>query len=366
MRRLILVNTLYQMIVAIQLNNTVFTRDSVSLLISDHVRDAEKISQKVRGLNIFETVGFIETKGIIENRNALDKLKDFFDFSFKSNNRYSYYLKSFDNLFFDEFLCYNFWTDSYGLYSILYKHNSNITFSFFEEGILSYHFSPMDTGRRKLIRVIRKLLGKKSVTDAFGGFYCFYPELYHGDLKPIKIASISSNDPTASQIRKVFDIENNVEYSEKYIFFSSVYDFDGETPIGEFDLLLKISESVGRDNLIVKVHPRDTRSIYKENGIKVDSYSGAPWEAILLSGDFRKNVFLTTTSSSVLAGALMLPYPSETIFLYKLCDYERNGIAVKAVHEIEQTLDNQKVKNLFARISIAESLEDLLISKTRG
>lgn len=366
MKRLILVNTLYQMVVAIQLKNTSFTSDSVSLLISDHVRNGEEISQNVRRLNIFESVGFIKTKGVIENRKGIDKLKDFYDFSFKDVNRYGYYLNSCNDLYYDEFLCYNFWTDTYGLYSILYQHNKNITFSFFEEGILSYHFNPMDTGRRKTIRIIRKLLGKKSVTEAFGGFYCFYPELYHGDLKPIKIAPISSSDPTALQIRKVFDIKEIVEYNEKYIFFSSVYDIDGDLPIGEFDLLLKISEIVGRENLIVKVHPRDTRSIYKDNGLKVDTNSGAPWEAILLSGDFSSNVFLTTASSSVLAGALMLPNPSYSMFLYKLCDYEKNGIALKAVNEIEKTLNNQKMEKVFSKISIANTIEDLLISDSRG
>ena len=366
MRRLILVNTLYQLIVAMQLNNTFFSDDDVSLLISDYVRNADRIAQEVKKLNTFNSVGYIKTKGIIEKRTVLDKLKDSFDFSFRKENRYSFYFDSLDDLFFDEFLCYNFWTDSYGLYAILYNYNRDITFSFFEEGILSYHFSPMDTERRKAVRYFRRLLGKKSVTDAFGGFYCFYPELYHGNLKPTKIEPISSTDFTAEQIRKVFDIKETVAYHEKYIFFTSIYDIDGQSPIGEFDLLLTLAEKVGKDNLIVKVHPRDTRSIYKDNGLKVDINSGAPWEAILLAGDFSNNIFLTTASSSVLAGALMLPNPSDTFFLYRLCDYEKNGIALKAVHEVEKTLNNKNMSNLFSKISIIDSLEDLPITDSRG
>lgn len=361
MKRLILVNTLYQLIVAIQLRNTYFWNDNVYLIVSENTKNAEQITEKLRSLNLFSQVVYIKNKGIIENRTSFDKIKDFIDLSFKDTNRYSFYLEQFNDKYFDEFLCYNFWTDSYGLYSSLCKYNPNIVFSFFEEGLLSYHFNPLDTGRRRFIRNIRGILGKKNVIDAFGNFYCFYPELYHGGLKTKKLENLNPNEKTAEQIRIIFNLQNQIiKYREKYIFFSSIYDLDGDEAIGEFELLLSLADLVGRENLLVKVHPRDTRTIYAENGLKVDENSSAPWEAIQLCGDFRKNVFLTTASSSVLSGCLMLPYSIPTFFLYKLCDIEKNGIASKAASEIERTLSNEKMKDVFSNIKIINKLEELL------
>ena len=209
------------------------------------------------------------------------------------------------------------------------------------------------------------MLGKKNVTDAFGCFYCFYPELYHGNLKTKKLETITPNETTAEQIRLVFNLQNQIiEYKEQYIFFSSIFDIDGEKAIGEFELLLSLADLVGRDNLLIKVHPRDTRTIYAENGLKVDKNSAAPWEAIQLCGDFRNNIFLTTASSSVLSGCLMLPYSIPTYFLYNLCDIKNNGIAQKAVSEIEKTLSNEKLMESFSNIIIAEKLEDVVSTKT--
>lgn len=76
--------------------------------------------------------------------------------------------------------------------------------------------------------------------------------------------------------------------------------------------MLKVANLVGKDNLLIKIHPRDLRTIYSDNGFNVDKNSLIPWEAIQLSSDFSDKVFLTINSGSVLSGSTMSEKPVKT------------------------------------------------------
>lgn len=48
---------------------------------------------------------------------------------------------------------------------------------------------------------------------------------------------------------------------------------------------MQLAEKVGKDNILVKKHPRSTVHIFEEKGIAVDTNSSAPFEAIQLNND---------------------------------------------------------------------------------
>lgn len=143
-------------------------------------------------------------------------------------------------------------------------------------------------------------------------------------------------------------------------FFTSVYDFEGGNPIGEYELVCKVAKLVGIDNLLVKTHPRDSRTIYKDHGFNVDVNSSIPWEAIQLSGDFSDKVFLTINSGSVLSGSTMSEKPVKTFYMYKLCDIKENKSCQKNAQDIEALLCESSMKEVFRNVRIAEKIEDIL------
>jgi len=361
MRRLIIANTYYQLIFAIQLRRTKFQNDKIVLLLTDNSKNSANILTNVSVLSIFDESIYVETPGSRDCRSMIDKIVDFFQISFADSNRYEFYIKDIDDLYFDEVLMFNFNIRMYGLHSLLSKYNKDIMISIFEEGILSYNAFVISTYRRRIINFFRKIQGKASVDDALKNFYCFYPELYHGGLKAIKVNSITKDDITVHDIKNVFKIDKvSSDYPEKYIFFTSVYDFEGGDPIGEYDIACKIADLVGKDNLLIKVHPRDTRGVYEKNGFKVDKNSSIPWEAIQLSGDFSDKIFITATSGSVLAGSFMSEKPTRTYYMFKCCDISNNKTAQITAKSIMDLLNDCEMKKLLTNVSIAESVEDTM------
>ena len=94
MKRIIIVNTYYQLIVAIHLKTTLFRNDYICCLISDHSNDSKKVFDRVVSKMIFDECHYIKTKGVKENRSLVEKLIDFISISFCKSNRYEYYLSN--------------------------------------------------------------------------------------------------------------------------------------------------------------------------------------------------------------------------------------------------------------------------------
>ena len=84
--------------------------------------------------------------------------------------------------------------------------------------------------------------------------YCLYPDLYFGKLLVEKIPAIKTDSELINILKKVFNVDiDKKSYKEKYIYFSSICDFEGGKPIGEFELIKNIAHLVGKDNLLIKI-----------------------------------------------------------------------------------------------------------------
>lgn len=359
-RFLILVNTYYQLILAIQMKNSILRQNRVVVLLSDHSINSENVYKKLVINHIFDECYYVRSKNFDENISKFQKLKDCLLIGAGKPNRYGQYISQIKNKKFDEFICYNVCLiEIDGIYSMLYSYNKNIVFSLFEEGILSYKIDITKSKKRYLIEKIRKLKGLGNFYNDIFKFYCFFPYIYEGCGIPIEVPVIKKDSVTSLELKKVFSVEN-LTYKQKYIFFSSVYDFEGGKPVGEYELVCKIAKLVGKENLLIKTHPRDTRTIYLDNGFKVDTNSSVPWEAIQLSSDFSDKVFMTINSCSVLAGSVMSEKPVTTYYMYKLCNISKNESCKKNIRDIEKLLNQSFMKNILKTVKIAEKLEEIL------
>lgn len=358
--RLIVSNTFYQLIFAIQLRNTLFQNDRVVLFLSDHSINSFCIYKKLDESNVFDECYYVETKKLQYSSSWLEKFKDCLDVSFDKEGRYSDLLLCLSDKHFDEVLCFNYLNfEIDGFYSSLSKFNTDVKVSLYEEGIISYNQKLRKGIRRKLVNSIRKILRKPCFEDKIDSFYCFYPQLYKGVADPIQVPRIQRDSKVPQIIKHVFNPQTE-GYKQKYIFFTSVYDFEGGEPIGEFELVSQVAELVGMDNLLVKMHPRDTRDVYKQNGFFVDVNSSIPWEAIQLASDFEDKVFMTVNSGSVLAGSLMSDRPVRTYFMYKLCNMDNNELCQTTIKEVERFLADDSMREIMKNVHIAECIKDIL------
>lgn len=366
MKRIIICNTYYQVIFSIQLKNTIFKYDYITLLISDHSNNTKSIVNKMIREKKFEECYFVQTKSRLYGAKKInDKIKVMLDAMFGMSTIHNSFLKNVRNKYYDEIISFNYALDIDSYYAYLYKYNPKIKCSMMEEGLFSYDFSMLNNvefkKKRDLISAVRKVFRKTTVLDSLKNFYCYFTAIYNGTLIPIQVPKIEINSKTANDLKNIFDLGNKLDgYTQKYIFFTSVYDFEGGKPVGEYELVCKVADLVGKDNLLVKTHPRDTRSIYTDNGFNVDKNSSIPWEAIQLSGDFSDKVFMTINSSSVLSGSTMSEKPVRTYYMYKLCDISGNESCKRNARDIESLLQNDEMKDVLRTVHIAEKLEDIL------
>lgn len=355
-----IVNTYYQLLTCLQLKNTIFRNDNTILCVTDHSNGMERVFKILSDKKTFSEAIFVKTKQIDFSNDKFYRIVDTFKISFDIKNRYTKLIDEIKEKEIDEILFYNtgyLFVDA--VLSYFGKFNKKISVSLFEEGILSYNFEFDFFKSRKIINKIRRIRNRRTLKELSNRFYCFYPNIYFGTLEAIGVPLISSSSIIVQELREIFTPDLSV-YDKKFIFFTSVYDFEGGRPVGEYNLVCKIASIVGKDNLLVKIHPRDTRTIYQDNGFNVDKNSVIPWEVIQLSGDFSDKVFLTINSTSVLSGSTMSEKPVITYYMYKLCDISGNESCKKNARDIESILNNPEMKETLRNVKIAERLEDVL------
>ena len=335
---------------------TVLQYDEVDLIISDQSRDADNIVQRLRNENIFRECYYIKTKELTRHKNGIaSQIGDLYSGIFGS--------EIYKNLSesYDELLIHNVDIASYSLYSNLMKKNNSLTCSRFEEGIISYRNIEAYSKKNELIKKFHKFSFGKSLEDSIRCFYCFFPEFYNGRYNPVSIPQIDTESEIKDILFRLFNVSvSSEEYNARFIYFTSVYDFEGGKAIGEFDLICRIAEVVGKDNLLIKMHPRDSRGFYEKSGFKIDQNSAIPWEVLQLCIDCSKKVLLSTNSTSIVSTNLMTEKGAEAFFTYNLCDFSENSAAKKTISIIDALLSDSNMKKRLSRIHIASDISELM------
>lgn len=356
-----LCNTYYQLIVAVQLRLTQFRKDKAYLILTDHSKNAKGVAKRAASAECFDNVYYINVKSLDKDKHNIKDATGAISAGVSGNVKG---LSDIDKLRCDEFIYYNLCISTVIIFGKLNKLNKSLKCSRMEEGILSYGMKFHDGDEKLPVRIraifkIRKFLGRKNLPECVRDFYCFYPGMYHGKLNPVKISEVSLSLEIKDILAKVFNLsfEDN-EYQEKYIFFTSVGDFEGDTPIGEINIVKKVAKLVGKNNLLIKQHPRDNRDVFQKEGFHVDHNSAVPWEAIQLSKDFREKVLLSINSTSILSSVLMIENGPKVAYLYPLCDFWRNEQVKKNVENLQVLLDEQDILES-EKITIINKLEEI-------
>ena len=208
----------------------------------------------------------------------------------------------------------NFDTFSQALYNALAHTNSHMRLYVFEEGLSTYSsFEKYYNDNREyyghpegvLKRVLHALVYRtKTIYGNVRSFYVFNPEL----MKWKPQSDIFSMDKIPCENldfkRKVnllfgYSAKFN-EYDTKYIFFEESFLAEGNE-INDIDLVNKIAARVGKENIMIKIHPRNPINRFKKLGYKTNKCTYIPWEVVLMNmEDLSDKIFITVASACVL------------------------------------------------------------------
>lgn len=349
---LALINTPFQLIVAIQLKLTIYKEHDMDIIISNHATDYKKVVMNIQKTNIFKNVYTAFSREYIYCNTNYKKIKR----NIVSMVCNSNLVKKMCNTTlgkYDIFLFFNIDCFTYLLYDFLYDKNKKISCYRFEEGFSTY----LKEGNiSRIMQQLRKIFQKKNLLDNLKGLYIFNKELvlYKTRYPLIEIPKIDRENKKLKEILNVVFNYDKIEdsYSKKYIFLEESFFCDNKG-IEDLDLILKIADIVGKENLLVKLHPRNKIDRFAQYGISTNKTIGIPWEVIQINNDFSDKVFLTISSGSVLASRLYFKDNIKTYLLFNCTE----KISDMATEQYFKYLD--KVKEKFG-------MDDFIIPKDRN
>lgn len=126
MKRIFYLRTYYQVIVALQMVNTICIDDQVVFLISDDSESTEMLVESLGKLGIVYKSILVKTKKLTYQKSMIDKIKDFVEVCFLKKNRYVIFLKEVLNEKFDEFIFFNYGVDTVAFYNLMVRNNINL------------------------------------------------------------------------------------------------------------------------------------------------------------------------------------------------------------------------------------------------
>ena len=116
---------------------------------------------------------------------------------------------------------------------------------------------------------------------------------------------------------------------EQYIFLEECF-WTEKKNTNEIDILDRIAERVGKENIIVKLHPRTVHDVFALHGYKTFLESNIPWEMFMLHPEFKNKILLTASSGSAMTAKLMYDQDCNSIYLWKIMKLsQRYHIKVK-------------------------------------
>ena len=309
-KNLIIVNTYFQLITAINLCINELKSDVNDIILTDRSINMEEVMKKLKKYNIFHNIFFIK-----------NKIKKYLIYLFNRKKIIGDIIKEeYDYLAF-----FNYDLLTYSIFDEMVKINSNAKCIRYEEGFNIY-LSKIENN--KINSFLRTVLHRKSLYKSTDFLYLYNPDLLC--YKPCyEVKEISKLDKNNLQLKEVyndiFNYNDKEEIKQKYIFLEESFYCDNY-PINDLDLVLKIANIVGNDNLLVKLHPRNNFDRFKKYGIKSNNAIGIPWEVIQMNNDFSNKVFITISSGSILASKLYFNDKIKTYLLFNCTDNMSNMV----------------------------------------
>ncbi len=323
------VDSFFQLIVAINLKMSIYEKDCADIIIYSSTPNADKVCRKLEQTKIFERCFFADT--------VLTKCGNSYSFKEKFP-KYFVYLASLvtpkqcmrkiigaGDLNYDIFLFNGIGALPECIFNCCKKNNDNIICYRFEDGYIS---STLNYGSKKgklrmiFEKIIRGLFKNYDIEYSIKGYYFMEPDLvnYKFNYPVLKVPKLSrDNNELLIALNFIFDydIAENV-YKEKYIFLESGSTFfdnsDSDVDIQYIKELIKL---VGKENILIKLHPRSKKNRFSELGVHVAEKSSVPWELIQLNNSFDNKILIAIDSSPILTSHVYFHDKCKSILLYK-------------------------------------------------
>lgn len=374
MKRVMVCMTVLHLFNYINMRETLFDKeDRVDIILVDKT-GFDSIVEPLKQSGIFDNVYIVKFdevyKGIL-NKYCGDnnKLREKFlslriDMIFYNKTLEKFFANTNFSYNYDEMYIANYSRLANMVYNRLFGINSNLKIYFCEDGYVTYYKPPTNYKYAKETKYTKFLSAfgiKQLLVGQIDGVYLYEPKLCIVDdnLPKFAIPKIDKNNlDIVRKINKVFNYENDNFFDRKYIIFEQpFYIYNVET--NEVDLYKKIIETVGEENVIVKLHPRATKNRFDEfKNIKIYNKT-VPLEIILLNQVFDDKILITVNSNAVITPVMLYGDMSKVILLQNIFEIDKKDFIDDEIYDFFNVVSNMYDNQIFIP-NTEEKVFDLL------
>lgn len=329
-RDLFICNSVYQVLVALWLVYMKGKDTPSDIILSDHMNNSESIAERLKDAGVFQKVYCV-------------KSFDFARFRIRQTKKERICMSIFPNQFLRKFVVLS------DVYSSLYAANmdnftslvlnalahkkQDVKFYIFEDGMFTYSRLFEQDYRNTYIPVngiIKKMLHaliyrNKTIFGNVDGMFVFNPDnmFWHPTFKVEKMAKISRCDANFRSICNcVFGYNEYCDtYDRKYIFLEEAFYAEGN-PVNDLEVIEAFAGLVGKENIMVKIHPRNPVNRFRQLGYKTNENTSIPWEVILMNvGEITDSILVTVSSSAALNPILIFGMDIQVRSIYNCVDH---------------------------------------------
>lgn len=183
------------------------------------------------------------------------------------------------------------------LYYHLLNRGIDTEIHFFEEGLRAYTMDVCETDKKEVFN--DGYYGNKTFGKRIVDYYVYEPELFSAANTSYTVTNIPKLDKQDTELCNIIRTVFQVDYipKERFIFFEESYIGDQKLA-NDFQLFEEIVDIVGKENIVVKRHPRNKVDRFTPKGYKVMDNWQCPWEAQLLLNDVHDKIFVTISSTA--------------------------------------------------------------------
>ncbi len=317
MRRLYLCPTLLHLFNCLVLEYSFENHEEADLFLSDASDFTEKV-EPLRACGLFNRVHLLEINERLEALKAMPSKEEKREIMTHPGD----YFTQVAQLIADEELNYQeLYTnqDSYlakAVYYCLVERGMRPVVHFVDEGTASY---AIDLNNTRNDWLPHAHYGDGRIDKNLGQLWLYLPELYTGGVNRLKLMKLPYSVKEDHQLQALLhNVYGTIpQFKQKVVYFEGTFMGDGILT-NEMQLLNFIVDKVGKENIIIKRHPRNPIDRFTPMGFAVMENASVPWEIMLMDMDVSKKILISVASFTCLSPMEMYGRETNAILLEPL------------------------------------------------
>ena len=209
------------------------------------------------------------------------------------------------------------------IYMFFVKTKQQMEFLYFDDGEGSYDNDDIFKPRRIDLIAKRAFFGKAGTVYEYPRYLysqSLFKSINHNSIEIRELPRFWNNPEYQSIIREIFETGKETYIAERVVILETLRRAWKKNKCDAIDKAYhQIEAVVGRDNIIVKRHPRDDSELF---GLKVYENSGIPFEILCMENDIENKILVAYASTGVTTPKILFDKEPYTIMLYKLIDVD--------------------------------------------